>query len=310
MEEVASHPDHCRGADRIGQPAEPPASIGAVSHHRVPQMSQVDPDLVRPSGVGRDRQAGEARMPREHPVAGQGGARLAGPGRDPGSGPGMAPDGHVDLAPVLRHRAVHQGQITLLHLPSGELSGEMIVYLLRLGHHQESRGPFVQPVHDSRPDGLLPAQLLQMVGQGVGQGPAPVAGSRMHHLSRRLVHHQQARVLVEHGQGNRFRRQVRGLRRGRIHPDLVSRTEPVAGLAALAEHQDPVAVHPAPDTAAAELGEAAAQVGVQAPARVAGAHPEADGLGSSLVCFNHGVKEPGFFSCSGRAAGRRERAAG
>ena len=77
-----------------GKSTKTPPAVGVVSHHRVPQVGQVDPDLVRPPGVGRHRQVGEARMPGEHPVTGQGGAGLAGPGRDPGSEPGMAPQGH------------------------------------------------------------------------------------------------------------------------------------------------------------------------------------------------------------------------
>ena len=310
VQEVAPHPDHVRSTDRIGKPAKTPAAVGAVSHDRVAQMGQVDPDLVGPPGVGSHGEAGESRVPREHPVTGQGGTRLAGPGRDSGPGPGMAPQGRVDLAPVLLHRTVNQRQVPLPDHPAGELAGEMIVRLLRLGHHQESRGPFVQPVDDSGPHRLLPAQFLQMVGQGVGQGPTPIAGSRVDHLSRRLVHHQQPGVLVKHVQGYRFRRQARRLRRGRVHADLVSRAQQVAGLAALAAHQHPVLLYPAPDAAAAEPGETAAQVGVQPPARAAGADPQADGPGSRFAGFRHGAPEPGFVSCSGRAPERRERAAG
>lgn len=84
---------------------------------------------------------------------------------------------------------------------------------LGLRHHHHPAGVLVQPVDDA--GALLPAdarQLLPRMGEeGVHQRPVLVARRRMHDQPGRLVQHNEMRVLVQDGQGDRL-----SLRRGRF----------------------------------------------------------------------------------------------
>ena len=73
-----------------------------------------------------------------------------------------------------------------------------------LCHHQQSGGVLVDAVHKShtRVGHIVVWVILEVPCQGIHQSAAVVAVSRMHHQSRRFVHHQQEVVFVNNVEGN------------------------------------------------------------------------------------------------------------
>ena len=74
------------------------------------------------------------------------------------------------------------------------------------GHHQQAGGAPVQPVHDARAQRVpVPGQRRQVRVAGQqpgGQGAVGPAGAGVHHQARRLVHHHELAVLVDHLEGH------------------------------------------------------------------------------------------------------------
>ena len=67
-----------------------------------------------------------------------------------------------------------------------------------LGHQQEPRGVFIEPMHDAW--AFFPAnarQCLAVKEQGIDQSTTGMTRARMHHQARRFVDHQEGVVFVD-----------------------------------------------------------------------------------------------------------------
>ena len=121
----------------------------------------------------------------------------------------------------------------------------------RPGHDEQTGRALVQTVHDAGSIGL-PCPGRGQVGQlgvagqePVDQGATAVTGAVVDDQSRRLVHHDQIRVFVDHaeldpgvGPG------AVGHRRGDVHPQRLARGQsPTADVDALTVHPHPALAH-------------------------------------------------------------------
>ncbi len=118
-------------------------------------------------------------------------------------------------------------------------------------------------MHDARSVGVAGAgrsqlgQLGEAGQQSVDQGAAAVAGAVVDDQAGRLVHHDQVRILVHHGEHHPGVRPGTHVdRRGHVHPQCLADDErPAAGLDALSVHRHPALVHQLGHRAAGQAGE-------------------------------------------------------
>ncbi len=107
----------------------------------------------------------------------------------------VAADRRLDAAPARPWSAAHQREVLALELTAAHESLETPMRLGRAGDDQEAGSLRVEPVNDARPSGLASARDL--VGQeSVNQRARRVARCGVHDDARRLVDHEQVRVLV------------------------------------------------------------------------------------------------------------------
>ena len=181
---------------------------------------------------------GPVPCPLHHPVAG--GRRLAGRVHLPhNQGSGYPPDRGLHPALFrLRHPVAHR-QIDPPEGPGVHLTFQFLLGVGMLGHHQQSRSTFIQPV--DRVDPRRFPLLLVIISDIVAQGIPAVAWSRMNRYTGGLVDHQQVLVLIDHI--HRPRRGGHSLRPLRIvhpHRENLSRRCPLAGDSPDAIQQDAV----------------------------------------------------------------------
>jgi len=114
----------------------------------------------------------------------------------------------------------------------------MAVGRVGLGDHQDPARALVEAIDESGPGAPPTARapgpaafaVTDVVHQRVEQGARPMAGARVHHEARRLVHHQKLRVLVEHVQREGFGIDRRRLTNRHVTGDHVAGTDPPGGL--------------------------------------------------------------------------------
>ncbi len=124
------------------------AGIEAVTHNGVPNVCQVNPQLVAAAG---DRAELYARLrgqglPAEYLKTCQG--RLA-------SGVDLLPralgpighQGRIDIAALLGHQAIHDSDIALMHFAQRELVAQSLLRRKASGKQQQARGGHVQVVN-------------------------------------------------------------------------------------------------------------------------------------------------------------------
>ena len=186
-------------------------AVGSIAYKWVSYGGQVDPNLVSSSGSRPDFQEGVAVVAGFGPVPG--GSRL--PTLDdshPLSVPRMAKNGAIDDGHGRLWNPVHQGQITLAHLPRLELVRQLGMGSLVLGDHYQSRGVLVQSVHDARPS--RSAETIDIGAKRqhrVDQCTVGTPRSRMNCESGRLIYHQQVLVLIDDVEGDGLWDEVTGL---------------------------------------------------------------------------------------------------
>ena len=121
----------------------------------------------------------------------------------------------------------------------------------------------------------LARQIAAMMEKRVHEGPRRMPGCGVNDHARRLVHHNQVRVLVQDSERDRLwaRSQRGGF--GRPGLDKVPRYDCVAGTTSFAVDRDAVVADPTPDLRARDLGELG-QRHVQTLAGLAFPHGEAE----------------------------------
>ena len=162
-------------------------------------MRRMNPDLV---GAPTVQLAMQEAVGLPHPLGREIGARLFAltVHGHASTHPRIAPDRRINTKRFL-DPAVTQRQVLALDRARGQLRHQIVIRRQGLGHHHQSRGVFVQSMHDARSRQLRRPSVMGQ--QGIQNRARPVACGRMHHPASRLVHHQQG-VVLEHafdGQG-------------------------------------------------------------------------------------------------------------
>jgi hypothetical protein len=134
---------------RVAWQTQRPGTIHGIADHGVADVRQVDPNLVRATGVEGETHEAQGAPGFEHLVMRAGGTAVA---LDHGHFLpllGMAPKGRSDAALQRWQAPTHERHITPLQLAGLELRGEMAMTAVVLGDQQETGGVFVEPVHDT-----------------------------------------------------------------------------------------------------------------------------------------------------------------
>ena len=160
---------------------------------------------VRPVPMRTSSRVKRVEAP-QHAVLGPRRAALGQPRRHARAMHRVAGDGPLDAPALVAHAAVHQRQVGLLHLPSGELRGQAPMGRVVLGHQQHAAGVAVQAMHDARPQRAAHArERAEAMQQGVHQRSGMDARAGVHHHAGGLIDRHQVGVFIEHGEGDVFR---------------------------------------------------------------------------------------------------------
>src|ERR1035437_7170563 len=108
----------------------------------------------------------------------------------------VAADRRVDRPGARRRVSRHQRQVLAADLAIGQHLRERAMDRITLGHHHQAGRVAVQPVHESRPPGLVASGST--AGQRLRQRPGPVPAGRMDDHPGRFVDDQQVLVLIGH----------------------------------------------------------------------------------------------------------------
>ena len=157
------------------------AAVEPIAEDRAAGVSEVDADLMGPSGFGKNIQLSETR-----PTAADFETR------DGGSAGGMArADGHflalirmrsdrlLDAIAIAIGRGADQRDVLFAHRAAGELAGELQVARVVFGDEDQAAGVAIESVDDPGPLGAADAaELLKTEGEGGGERPDqwPLAG--------------------------------------------------------------------------------------------------------------------------------------
>src|SRR5688572_17277815 len=210
---------------QVGGNAAAHAAVHRVADDRVADRAQVHADLVRAAGRDGDLQQ---RDPLQ--VAGGGDARHGVPRAPRPRGhlltvAWIAPDGLVDPAPRL-HDAPDERDVLLLHLAIVELARELLVRAIVLGDDHEPGRAAVEAVDDPRPQFPAdPAEVRDVVQQGVHERAAVMSRGGMDDHPRGLVEHHQVRILVNDAERQRLRERRRGGRRRNLDRERLPRAD-------------------------------------------------------------------------------------
>ncbi len=112
----------------------------------------------------------------------------------------VASDRRLDRAAARLRAAVDQRAVLASQLPLRQQLLERAMHRIALGHHQQSGGVPVEPMHDSRSPRFLPAGAA--ADQGLRERAGAMTAGGMHHHARRLVDDHQVLVLVGHRERN------------------------------------------------------------------------------------------------------------
>lgn len=186
------------------------AAVDAVARDRMPQMFQMDANLVRAPGFGAALEQAEFSVRGDHFPRGFRGT-CAGPSGDGHALPvhRVPRDGAADDSGRCARLPAHHGQVGFLRRPFGKLPRQCGVGGIVLGHQNAAARVLVQTVHDTWPERMASGRKARgMVHHRVDQRALPMAGRGMHHQSGGLVQANQIFVLV-----NDFQRDLLGSRR-------------------------------------------------------------------------------------------------
>ncbi len=130
---------------------------------------------------------------------------------------------------------MHQRQISFDDPTRLKLAREIRVADVVLGHHEQSRGLFIQAVNDSRtvrPAGLR--ETLEMVQQSINERSPENSGANVYHHPGWLIDDGHVGIFINNIQWNSFREERGRFRRRQRDVDLFLAAQLVARLCRLA----------------------------------------------------------------------------
>ena len=220
-----------RPARQLGRPgtitaretALPPRGVRRVSHDRVPDVQQVDADLVRAPGV-QARAQEVRRSPLLHTLELRSRRSTAGVhNRHAFAVSRIATNGSVYRQRVARQVPPARGKVFPPNCTAPKLVRERAVRQVVLGNEHQAGGVAIQAVNDPGTQHAAdPGQIADSVQQCMHESAGGMSGGRMYHETGWLVDHQEVPILENDLQRNSFRHQLGRLGRGQPHRDSVS----------------------------------------------------------------------------------------
>lgn len=215
------------GSPRSVRTAEPPLAsrgVRGITHNRVPQVQQVDANLVRSPGI----QLGTEQIGGAPPLQ----ALEVGP-RSPaallhhchaGSLRWVAAERRIDRPGVFRHVTPARRKVRAADVPLAQLIGETAVGGIMLRYQHQARGIPIQPVNDAGPENAPDSgQVAYSVQQTMHQRAGTVPRCRVDYQSRGLVDHQDISILVDDVERDRLGNQSGRLGGRELNLDAVTR---------------------------------------------------------------------------------------
>ncbi len=220
-----------------GAPGDLPAAVGRIAEYRVVHVREVDADLVCPSRAELQTEKGKIGEPFQDGVLGDRGLSV---GHDRHFLPiGLASSElSLDDPPLLLEEAPDDRLVLPIDRPPGELPGKVGVRGIAFRDHEQARGVFVEPVHDSRPGRIVGGREVTVIEKGIDQGTRVISVGGMDNHAGRLVHDQEVFVLIHDGKRDVFRRYFRRPGSRKHDVDQLSGTHLMTRPHLLPVHQD------------------------------------------------------------------------
>ena len=175
-------------------------AIGRVSRHGMPEVFQVNADLVRAAGLGMALHESFSLAGIQHSVVSQ---SLAAPIDDGHflAVDGVPTDGGIDFS--VRHAgdSIDEGKVGFFDISGGELIGERAVGLFGFRDHEDSGSFLVESVDDART--LRSAHdfdACAVVKKAVGEGAFSVACAGMDDEAGGFVENEEVFILEKNAQ--------------------------------------------------------------------------------------------------------------
>src|SRR5260370_320500 len=165
----------------------------------------MDPDLMSASGLQFDVEQCESLKPLANAINRKG-RTPATYDRHANAIAGVTSDRLIDLVGLLFNESMHQRNIGFEDFARAKLIGQIFMSAFGLSRYQQTRGAFVQTMHNpwpSRPRGVR--QLCEMIGESVCEGPGVSSGGGVNHHARRLIDDDQIVIFKDNVEGNVFR---------------------------------------------------------------------------------------------------------
>ena len=224
------------------------APVDLISDDRKSRRRQMYPDLVGSAGLGSHLEqdgATRGKTPPDGP-GGPGRARGSGRHRHPLAVPAMATDRQLDSPRILSRRSARQSEVDALDTVVLELLGQSEMGLIVFRRDQYPGSSAIQTVDDAGSKHAADSgEISAVVKQRIHQGPARMAGARVHHQPSRLVDHDHVLVFVEHVERNLLGHRRGGNRRRRPGMENVAEGHALAGTCRTIVQVDEPIVDPA-----------------------------------------------------------------
>jgi hypothetical protein len=264
VEKMPVQVPNCRPGYGIEEISRSIPAIEKISHHGVPDLGQMDPDLVRPASLYPNAEQGKRPMLGLKAVVSNGIAAPPGANGDLFSVPDVSAQREVYRSRSLARASVHQGQIFFSYLAAFKLERQSAMGWQAFRHHHQAACQFVEAVNDTRPHGISGRQRSQVEEQRVDQRSGAYTGAGVADHARGFFHHGQVGILI-----NQMERNLLGLgRQGRdglryLKHYGVAGPQQIAGFHACVIDENVPDADPSLNLRAALFRESSCQIAVQ-----------------------------------------------
>jgi hypothetical protein len=180
-------------------------SISGIARHGMPEVLQVNANLVRASGLGMALHESFSLAGIQHAIVGE---SLAAPINDGHflAVDGVSADGGIDFS--VRHSgdSIDEGEVGFLNISGGELIGERAVGLFGFRDDEDTGSFLVEAVDDART--LRSADDLDaraVVKKAVGKGAFAVSRARVDDEAGGFVENEEVFILEKNAQRHLLR---------------------------------------------------------------------------------------------------------
>ena len=196
LEQRLGRPPH-RVGGRQPHLAAPPA-VGGVAEQRVAGLGEVDPDLMRPACLREYLEKSKTIQALKSFPSCDRYSPFSCPSGHPFPPTRVSPNGRVNETFILDELSIDKSEIDFIDGAGFKLFSQLMKSFVIFGNDHDSRSILIQPMDNSRPqDTVDPSEVFTMIKKGVDQCARRISVGGMNDHSRRLVNHDQRRVLIK-----------------------------------------------------------------------------------------------------------------